>query len=281
MDHLKTVIDQGGNSCKWRVGTSGYSYTEWVETGFYPAGTPSGRMLPLYAERFSITELNYTWYQMPKAEAIERQRQTVPSDFLFAVKLTRTLTHEIDPLHWPSQADLFREGLSPLMQARQLAAVLIQFPPQFTRTPDNRRYLAALLDRLHGLPLAVEFRHRSRAADPVITELKRRNVTLATVDVPDLNGLFPPLTVVTQPDLVYIRFHGRNAKGWRTGNMQSQFDYDYAEKEMAQWIEDCFKPVSREAQKGILFFNNHVRAQAPKNALKMIQLLKKEGFAAG
>jgi hypothetical protein len=29
----------------------------------------AGQMLPLYAREFPITELNYTWYQMPRAEA--------------------------------------------------------------------------------------------------------------------------------------------------------------------------------------------------------------------
>ena len=149
------------------MGTSGYSYNEWIEGGFYPSGTSSNRMLPLYAQNFSITELNYTWYRMPEAEAVERLRRTVSSSFLFAVKLTRTLTHEIDPGQWPDQADLFREGVAPLLQAGQLAAILIQLPPQFGRTPSNRRHLAALLDRLAGLPLAVEFRNRSWAVDPV------------------------------------------------------------------------------------------------------------------
>ena len=117
-------------------------------------------MLPVYAENFTITELNYTWYRMPAAEAIERLRRTVSTSFLFSVKLTRTLTHEIDPEKWPVQADLFRDGVAPLVQAGQLAAILIQLPPQFGRTPTNRQHLAALLDRLWGLPLAVEFRNR-------------------------------------------------------------------------------------------------------------------------
>ena len=274
---------QGKNvtGIEWRIGTSEYSYGEWTEAGFYPAGTPSGRMLPVYAGRFSITELNYTWYQMPKAEAVESRRLCVPEDFSFAVKLTRTMTHEIETGQWQDQADLFREGVAPLVAAGQLSAVLVQFPPGFTRTPDNRRHLAALTDRLAGLPLAVEFRHRSWAVDPVFAEFARRGVTLVTVDIPDLSGLFPPLTVVTNPELVYVRFHGRNAKSWRTGNMQLQFDYDYTETEMARWMEERFLPLSSQARKGIMFFNNHVRAQAPKNALAMIQLLKNGGFAAG
>ena len=175
----------GTDACRLLVGTSGFSYTEWVK-GFYPEGTKSAGMLPLYAQHFSITELNYTWYQMPKAESIERQRQNVPHDFLFAAKLTRSLTHEINFQHWPDHADSYRDGIAPLMQTGQLAAVLIQLPPSFARTLPNRKHLAALLDRLHGLPLAVEFRHRSWADDRVFTELERRHVTLVGVDEPDL-----------------------------------------------------------------------------------------------
>jgi uncharacterized protein YecE (DUF72 family) len=265
--------------CTLFVGTSGYSYTEWVEAGFYPEGTPSGRMLPLYALEFSITELNYTWYQMPKAEAVERQRSLAPPGFLFAAKLTRTLTHEIDPETWKKDAASYRDGITPLLQAGQLAAVLIQFPPSFTRTPEHRRHLAALIAELEGLPLAVEFRHRSWADSRVFTELKKRRVILVNVDVPDLPGLFPALDVVTCPDLFYIRFHGRNAKGWRSGKMHLQFDYSYSEDELKDWIENRIAPMASQTRRGILFFNNHVRAQAPENAKRFIRLLKEHGLS--
>ena len=66
--------------------------------------------------------------------------------------------------------------------------------------PENRQYLAALLDELAGLPLAVEFRHASWAADRVFAELERRRVVLVAVDAPDLPALFPTLDVVTNPD---------------------------------------------------------------------------------
>ena len=263
----KTNKEQKGTeTCHVHVGTSGFSYTEWVAAGFYPPGTKSGKMLQQYARRFSITELNYTWYQMPRAEAIERHRQQVPQGFMFAAKLTRTLTHEVDPQQWLEQSVLYREGVVPLIQAGQLIAVLIQLPPTFPRTATNRKYLAALLDSLYGLPLAIEFRHRSWVSDRVFVELERRKVTLVGVDAPDLPGLFPSLDVVTNPDLFYIRFHGRNAKGWRSGNMQLQFDYDYSDDELHEWIENKIEPMSDRAYKGVIFFNNHVRAQAPENA---------------
>ncbi|OGP56974.1 MAG: hypothetical protein A2V65_09015 [Deltaproteobacteria bacterium RBG_13_49_15] len=266
--------------CIFFVGTSGYSYTEWMEAGFYPDGTTSGRMLPLYAQIFSVTELNYTWYQMPRAEAVERQRRLVPPSFLFAAKLTRTLTHEIAPDHWKEEAARYREGVSPLIQSGQLAAVLIQLPPSFTRTSEHRKHLAGLIAELHGLPLAIEFRHRSWVSERVFGELAKRQVTLVGVDGPDLPELFPALDVITNSDLIYIRFHGRNAKGWRSGKMSQQFDYTYSDEELAGWIEQRIIPMAKKAKKGIVFFNNHVRAQAPENARRMIRLLKEQGLTA-
>lgn len=278
MNTTPNINQEPSHPCHLFVGTSGYSYTEWTDAGFYTPGTKSGQMLSQYAEHFSTTELNYTWYQMPKAEAIERQRSMVPPEFLFAAKLTRTLTHEIDPKLWPDHAVSYRNGVVPLVQTGQLAAVLIQLPPMFTRTPPNRKHLAELLDKLHGLPLAVEFRHSSWANDRVFAELERRKVTLVAVDEPDLPGLFPALDVVTNPDLFYIRFHGRNAKSWRSGNMQLQFDYNYSDEEMAQWIDEKIAPMSQQARKGILYFNNHVRAQATNNARETIRLLERYGL---
>jgi uncharacterized protein YecE (DUF72 family) len=279
MTAITTEEQKDLKTCQLHVGTSGFSYTEWVEAGFYLSGTKSGNMLQQYAQCFSTTELNYTWYQMPRAEAIERHRQQVQQEFLFAAKLTRTLTHEIDPQQWSDQAVLYREGVAPLVQAGQLIAVLIQLSPSFPRTAPNRKYLAALLDSLYGLPLAIEFRHRSWASDRVFAELERREVTLVGVDAPNLPGLFPSLDVVTNPDLFYVRFHGRNAKGWRSGNMQLQFDYDYSDDELHEWIENKIEPMSDRARKGVIFFNNHVRAQAPENARRMAGLLKKQGLA--
>ncbi|UCD33686.1 MAG: DUF72 domain-containing protein [Desulfobacterales bacterium] len=279
METRSAKNQQDVHRCRLFVGTSGYSYAEWVEAKFYPSGTKSGNMLPLYVRHFSITELNYTWYQMPRAEAIERQRQKAPKNFLFAAKLTRSLTHEIDSRSWPEHARSYRDGVAPLVQTGQLVAVLIQLPPSFGRTPANRKYLANLLDALYGLPLAIEFRHVSWASDRVFAELERRRITLVGVDEPNLPGLFPALDVVTNPDLFYVRFHGRNAKGWRSGNMQLQFDYSYSDSELKEWIENKIVPMSKQTSHGVLFFNNHVRAQAPENAQRLTTLLKEQGLA--
>ncbi|MFO8086048.1 MAG: DUF72 domain-containing protein [Desulfobacterales bacterium] len=253
-------------NCHLWVGTSGYSYAEWADAGFYSPGTPPGRMLPVYARSFSIVELNYTWYQMPKAEALERMASQVPSEFVFTAKLTRSLTHEVDPAQWRAEVSRYRDGISPLIQTGQLMAVLVQLPPGFDRVLANRKFLAALLDELEGVPLAVEFRHRSWANDRVFAELERRKITLVNVDTPSLPGLFPGLDIVTNPELFYLRFHGRNARGWRSGNMQKQFDYNYTDEQLFESANGPVAKMAREARRGVIFFNNHVRGQAAGNA---------------
>jgi len=265
-------------SCDIHIGTSGYSYAEWAEAGFYPLETKSGGMLACYAQTFAATELNYTWYQMPKPQAVERMRQQVPPGFQFAAKLIRYLTHEIDADAWRGHVKQYRDGIAPLIQARQLAAVLLQFPPSFHRVPKNRRYLAALLDELAGLPLAIEFRHVSWATESVYAELERRRVTLVAVDVPAIKGLFPTVDIVTSPDLFYVRLHGRNTRGWRSGNMQKQFNYDYRDSELREWAEERIERMAAYTRSGLIFFNNHVQAQAPRNALALKALLKERGL---
>ncbi|MBU0971716.1 MAG: DUF72 domain-containing protein [Proteobacteria bacterium] len=275
MEPARTPDRQPSNNCRLFIGTSGYSYGEWIDSGFYPADTHAGNMLARYAQTFEVTELNYTWYQMPRAAAMERMCRRVPRGFSFTAKLTRTLTHEVKKTHWVKEAMLFRQGISPLADGGTLLCILIQLPPYFTRTPAHRSYLAALLDELAGLPLAVEFRHDSWAKDSVFFELERRRVSLVAVDGPDLPTLFPRLDLVTNPSLFYLRFHGRNARGWKSGDMQQQFDHTYSDQELEEWIIAIKNRMMPRAQKGVIFFNNHVRGQAPQNALGLLSLLDK------
>ncbi|MFH1134875.1 MAG: DUF72 domain-containing protein [Pseudomonadota bacterium] len=263
------------------VGTSGYSYTGWVTAGFYPPDAKPGQLLSFYAKRFALTELVQTWHQTPQASALELQRRQVPAGFLFCAKLCRSLTHEAPTDLWREQAAAFRHGLAPLVQARQLAAVLIELPSWFDRSVANRRRLAELLDELEGLPLAVEFRQGSWNTDRVFAELERRGVTLAALDAPDLPGLFPPLEVVTNPELFYVRFHGRNSRGWREEKKSAQFDYSYGENELRDWMEKRIVKLAGRTRQGIIVFNNHVHGQAPQNALVMARLLKEYGFVLG
>jgi uncharacterized protein YecE (DUF72 family) len=254
------------------VGTCGFSYPEWIDAAIYPPSTKSAQMLSLYSRLFPVVELNYTWYQMIRAETVERMLTGLAPAFFFCAKLTRTMTHEIAE-NWQAQVRQYRQGIEPLVQSRRLLAVLIQLPPFFRRTEENRYYLAQLLDALHPLPLAVEFRHRSWAHDSVFKGLEQRRVTLVSVDGPPLPELFPALDIVTNPGFFYLRLHGRNSLGWRSGSKQQQFDYDYTTAELSEWSQDRIPKMRTACGTGIILFNNHVAGQAVRNARTMTQLL--------
>ena len=77
-----------------------------------------------------------------------------------------------------------------------------------------------------------------------------------------------------------MRFHGRNALGWRSNKMATQFDYDYSDGELESWMDKRLRRLIEAAKTGVLFFNNHVRGQAPRNARRLLELLQKAGLLA-
>jgi len=72
-------------TAKYLVGTSGYSFDDWVGT-FYPAGTQKKDMLERYAEHFETVEVNYTYYRMPTVRTMASLARRTPEGFVFWVK---------------------------------------------------------------------------------------------------------------------------------------------------------------------------------------------------
>ena len=255
------------------IGTSGYSYDDWVGP-VYPPGTGKQDFLPLYAAQFPILELNFSYYQQPRAQMLERMIGATPESFLFALKAHRSMTHEITE-SWEADIATFRQGLQPLVDAKRLAAVLLQFPYSFAYSPESRTRLATLCSRLEGLPLAVEFRKSEWLRPPVFAGLRERGVTLVSVDEPDLPKLLRP-TAETTGGFGYVRFHGRNKEAWWTGDNASRYDYLYSPKELEEWV-DRIKAIMQRVPMLLLFFNNHWRGNAAKNAREMRLLLQQSG----
>jgi hypothetical protein len=52
-----------------RIGTSGWSYDDWVGP-FYPAGMKPGDYLPCYAQHFDVVEVDSTFYRAPSARCL-------------------------------------------------------------------------------------------------------------------------------------------------------------------------------------------------------------------
>jgi uncharacterized protein YecE (DUF72 family) len=249
------------------IGTSGFSYSDWVGP-VYPPGTPAKDFLRLYAREFPMTELNFSFYRQPDPRTMERMVHATPDAFSFAVKAYRGLTHEAGDL--AAEIKAFRAGIAPLHEAARLCAVLLQFPHSFHYTPPSRKRLDALCGMLEGYPLAAEFRNDEWDRDSVHNGLRKRNVALVNVDEPDLPGLIKPSAVVTAGH-AYVRFHGRNAANWWSGDNVTRYDYLYNDRELEEWLPRI-RALMEKAQKVLVAFNNHFRGQAVKNARRLREM---------
>jgi|SRR5450631_13278 len=68
----------------------------------------------------------------------------------------------------------------------------------------------------------------------------------------------PSLDVVTDRELFYVRFHSRNALGWRLNKMATQFDYDYSDGSSSARRPTCCSSTT------------NVRGQEPWNEQRLL-----------
>lgn len=208
------------------LGTSGYSFPDWVGR-FYPEGTPSSKMLTLYAREFSTVEVNATYYRIPPPSTLHAMEKKTPEGFEFVIKAHHDMTHErsLDPELYAS----FARAVEPVAEAGKLHGIMAQFPYGFRRAPENEAFLLELKRRLPEAPLFIEFRHRSWIEEEVFQRLDAAGIGYVSVDEPDLPGLVPPIARVTGgaggsagagavggagAGIGYVRLHGRNKENW-------------------------------------------------------------------
>jgi len=163
------------------VGTSGFQYPEWRGT-FYPEKFPPAKMLPFYAERFSTTEINYTFYRIPNNKTIGGWDSSTPERFRFGLKAPQKVTHIARLRNCEELLDIFQRVVSGL--GSKLGPVLFQLPPNFKRDG------ALLNEFLHSVPggirVAFEFRHSSWFDDEIFAHLQNHNAALCIAESSDL-----------------------------------------------------------------------------------------------
>ena len=235
----------------YRVGCSGWSYPHWRDT-FYPRGLRQADWFRHYSSIFDTVEINNSFYRTPAEQVFRSWREKAPEGFLFSVKVNRAITqyHKLDAEAYPLFDEFVRraEQLGPA-----LGPLLLQLPPSFGR--DDER-LAAFLSQpaVSRHRVAIEFRRADWFTEEVYSILRRHNVALA---ISDLRRL--PVPQVATADWVYARFHGPSGRYWGS----------YSDDELRSWA-NRLKALSRD---GYVYFNNDMEAAAPKDALRMRELL--------
>lgn len=241
------------------IGTSGWSYNEWVGV-FYPNSTTN--KLSFYTKIFATAEVDSTFYAYPAKGLAIGWAKNSPDGFVFSAKLPRLITHDkkLD-LSKGAEADLVRflSIMKPLIVGGKLGPILIQLPPSYSFRSDFER-LRGFLDVVpEDVKFAVEFRHPSWLREEVWSLLRRRNVANVIVDEP----LLPPEVTITA-DFAYVRWHGRGTRPW--------YNYRYRDKELESWVPKV-KEMSAQVKKTYGYFNNHFRGFAVENSLKMMQMV--------
>jgi uncharacterized protein YecE (DUF72 family) len=248
------------------IGTSGYSYPDWVGT-FYPPGTTPGRMLSLYCQAFPLVELNFSFYRLPTPSMLAGLAERTPPGFQFIVKIPRTLSHDESPADLPA----FRQAIEELSRRQRLLGLLCQLPQASHNAARHRSWLNTLASELGNYRLAIEFRHRSWNQSEVPPWLAENGLDLVAVDAPELSGLYPRGLVQSTPR-VYVRFHSRSGGKWYFSDKE-RYDFDYDDAALGEWV-DAVTAISERSDRVLLLFNNCRRGQAARNAERMRQLLE-------
>ncbi|MER3425228.1 MAG: DUF72 domain-containing protein [Nitrospiraceae bacterium] len=243
------------------IGTSGWTYSNWRGT-FHPQDLANNRLLDFYSREFLTTEVNYSFYRLPRPTTYAGWAGQVPEGFLFAVKANRMITHtkRLANVQEPWQAFVTNaEALG-----SHLGPILLQFPPSFRRQANR---LAEFLERTRkGIPddsrlkLVFEFRHESWFTEEIYRLLERYEAALCIADSPR----YPRKEVLTT-NCLYLRFHGR----------RRLFESGYSEAE----LEEEARKVERYLREGLdvfLYFNNTARGHAIDNARTLKRLLGAE-----
>lgn len=249
------------------IGTSGYSYQDWVGD-FYPPGTRPEGMLRHYCKVFPLVELNFTFYRPPTRGMLLRLADKTPPGFQFLVKLPQTISHDQKDFDLPG----FCHAAEGLAQRGQLAGLLCQFPQAMHCTRSACDWVSRLGAELGHLRLAVEFRHRSWARAGLPAWLAEQGLDLVAVDAPDIGSLFPS-GWTQSTSTVYVRMHSRNREKWyRSG--EERYDYNYSDAELDEWIDELVKHDRQGGtERAMLLFNNCQRSQAAINARRMQTLM--------
>jgi uncharacterized protein YecE (DUF72 family) len=281
-----------------RIGTSSWSDPEFVRD-WYPPKLPAAARLGWYAEHFDYVEVNSTFYAIPVRKVVERWGFETPANFLFDVKLHGLLSrHAVKAVSLPPDirryaesnargnliltaklerlvANRIQKEIEPLRESGKLGAFLLQLSPSFS--PHKHK-----LDELDGLAalfgddrLAIELRNRNWLTDSnrdeTLAFFRTRRLPLVLVDAPESEH-FTVMQVennVTNPELAYLRLHGRNERGYIAGrSVAERFNYDYSADEIAG-IAARVRSLAEETEEVHVAFNNNYSLYAPKAALNL------------
>jgi uncharacterized protein YecE (DUF72 family) len=237
---------------KLQIGTSGWVYKHWMDI-FYPLDLPSDQQLSFYAQHFASVEINFSFYRLPERSVFEKWREQTPSNFIFAVKGSRYLTHMKklkDPIEPLSRLLERASGLQ-----EKLGPILFQFPHTWHINIERLQPFLKLLQTYPHQRFTVEFRHPSWLNPQVYKLLESAGVALCLPVSPTV-----PLDICLTTPWTYIRMHN------------GQWNVGYSDEELSTWVERIRSFLVQEIDV-YMYFNNDPDGHAIHDAQRLYSLL--------
>jgi uncharacterized protein YecE (DUF72 family) len=228
------------------IGTSGFQYSEW-KGNFYPEDLPTAKMLPFYAERFSTTEINYTFHRIPAQKTIENWKAQTPERFRFALKAPQKITHWSKLRDCADTLEYFLRVAGGL--GERLGPVLFQLPPNLKKDAD---VLSSFVRELPSTRAAFEFRHESWFDDEIFGLLKSRNIALC---IADTDTISTPKNITA--DYGYLRLRRE----------------EYTDEDVKRWSE-FVREQNTKWTDAFVYFKHEESGIGPKLAKQMTELLR-------
>jgi uncharacterized protein YecE (DUF72 family) len=234
------------------VGTSGWNYKHW-RGDIYEKGFPQKRWLERIAETFNSVEVNTSFYRIPKRETVESWVEATPSEFLFALKLWRGITHYRKLVNAGDLTERFLKSADAVPRRRR-APVLIQLPPnQKPNLPKLEAYIREFRKLSgNGWRIAVEFRQDEWLLEETYALLDRLK---AAVCLHDMQGKGATDRANEAP-FVYVRRHGSSEKRYAGSYSPQAIARDA--KAVRKWV--------REGRDVFVYYNNDIGGHAYWNA---------------
>ena len=251
-------------------GGQGWLYKDWVGT-FYPPDTDGLTMLAEYGRVFNTVEVDSSYYATPDARTVEGWRKRSPEGFRFSLKVPSEVTHV---RRFRDAEPQFAEFVDRVrLLGPKLGAILVQCPPDFDPSLDNRDALFGFMrSKLpRDVPVALELRDerwyddelfalaRDNAFALAVTEGIHANMELAARIVEE--------TVAKSPvDFAYIRWLGDRALT----------KYDRVQIERTSSL-DGWERLIRALRRGVRdiygYANNHYQGHSPATIRAMLARL--------
>jgi uncharacterized protein YecE (DUF72 family) len=270
------------------IGPAGWSYPDW-DGRVYPAHKPHGfHPLAFLARSFDCIEVNSSFYALPRAEHAQRWCELVHDHarFRFIVKLLQDFTHTTTRTTEERASELealateFLRGIEPLVRAKRLSALLVQFPVTFLFGRTEVRRLGHLRALFSDVPIVLEVRHQSWFTPPALATIRGLSCSLAYIDLPAAWN-HPPLWHEPTGPIGYLRLHGRNASTWfrKEAGRDEKYDYLYSQSEL-DVLATRARRIESASEQSFAITNNHFGGKAVANAIELAWLMRGEPVPA-